>query len=78
LSNHAHPINVEVNLANKPKPDTENGNIGNSELYARADHEHPMNVSASIPVMDTSTGSAGSSSTYSRADHSHPTDTTLI
>lgn len=50
--------------------------IGASKLYARQDHVHPTNFSATLAdIKMNGTASLGSLITFPRADHVHPTDT---
>ncbi|KAA6380034.1 MAG: hypothetical protein EZS28_024438, partial [Streblomastix strix] len=48
-----------------------NGSAGISTEYARGDHQHPLQISSTIPSADTETGNAGTSTAYARADHQH-------
>lgn len=68
------------------KADIKNGSAGTNSKYARADHQHPLNVNTAIPSKDGSfnqlNGHTGSSDAYARNDHVHPlnigTNKTLI
>jgi hypothetical protein len=60
-----------------PPMDSATGSVGDASTYARSNHSHPINVSATNPAMN-GTASVGTSSNYARSDHVHPTDTSLI
>lgn len=57
-----------------PKKDSGNGVTGTETAFARGDHQHPLNVSTTAPVMD-GTATVGTSTAYARSDHRHPSDT---
>ncbi|KAA6367935.1 MAG: hypothetical protein EZS28_036538 [Streblomastix strix] len=58
-----------------PLIDSGTGVVGTSTEYSRGDHQHPLQVSTSLPSKDTSVGIIGSASSYARSDHQHPIQT---
>ncbi|KAA6352675.1 MAG: hypothetical protein EZS28_051798, partial [Streblomastix strix] len=44
---------------------------GTSNEYARGDHQHPLQISTTLPAKDTANGEAGVATTYARSDHTH-------
>lgn len=63
-----------------PSLDTPDGNAGSSTGAARADHQHPLQVSENLPAdipvdgfegVETDNGAVGEASRYARADHVH-------
>ncbi|KAA6402714.1 MAG: hypothetical protein EZS28_001755 [Streblomastix strix] len=57
-----------------PLIDSGTGVAGTSTEYSH-DHQHPLQVSTSLPSKDTSVGTIGSASSYARSDHQHPIQT---
>lgn len=60
-----------------PRPDTENGSIGDQSVtqYALPDHTHPLNVDdTNPPEMNAAVASAGDDNYYARRDHVHQHD----
>ena len=60
-----------------PLSDTETGDVGTSDKYARGDHRHPRDASIpspsdNTPLSSTVSGAAGTLAAYARADHRHP------
>ncbi|KAA6356380.1 MAG: hypothetical protein EZS28_048093, partial [Streblomastix strix] len=58
-----------------PLIDSGTGVVGTSTEYSRGDHQHPLQVSTSLPSKDTSVDIIGSASSYARSDHQHPIQT---
>jgi hypothetical protein len=59
------------------KTDVANGDVGSEATIARSDHQHPLNVSASLPTIQVtypSTSDVGTADTYARRDHIHALD----
>lgn len=48
------------------------GFLGTSAFFAKRDHIHPVNASATAPLADYLNGYVGSSNRYARSDHRHP------
>jgi hypothetical protein len=74
---HAHAILTEAVAANL-KIDSGTGVLGVLGTIVRADHQHPLNVDATVPVIDYAQPSltaiastAGTASAYARRDHVH-------
>ena len=55
-----------------PSSDMENGTVGVSSSFARADHRHTLNVATSGTPSADGTGALGSATTYAKTDHVHP------
>jgi len=59
------------------KADVPNGAVGSEATITRSDHQHPLNISVSLPEEQTTypdTSSVGTSSNYARRDHIHDLD----
>ncbi|KAA6389510.1 MAG: hypothetical protein EZS28_014962 [Streblomastix strix] len=70
-------VSDQVTPASDANPfiDSGIGVIGTSTEYSHGDHQHPLQVSASLLSKDTSVGIIGSASSYARSDHQHQIQT---
>ncbi|KAA6358537.1 MAG: hypothetical protein EZS28_045937, partial [Streblomastix strix] len=59
-----------------PLTDSGTGVVGTSTEYSRGDHQHPLNITTTIPPSDSASGSVGTTNYYARNDHSHPLNIT--
>lgn len=60
-----------------PLVDSGAGVVGSQNVYAREDHQHPLNVATSgyPEPLSGANGNLGEATTYARSDHAHPAST---